>query len=181
MDGEVLDDFVAYPSRWRVALLILLALGLASIGCWMAGVFGPPPESHRYSNTETVVIGWVCTVFFGGAGIAWFRRLFDSRPRLRISATGVWSADLSDQTIPWAEVVNVSAWTYKSTSMIILRLRNPDRFRSRGLGALVAAGNRMLSGGDIAISLTGTDRRFGEAMAAIEDFRDAVGTTLATT
>jgi hypothetical protein len=38
------------------------------------------------------------------------------------------------------------------------------------LGALAGA-NRALTGGDISISLTGTDRKFAEALSAVERFR----------
>ena len=42
---------------------------------------------------------------------------------------------------------------------------------TRGLAAKLAFLNRKLTGGDISISMTATDRSYDEAMAAIEHFR----------
>ncbi len=38
-----MDDFVAYSSRWRLALLVLLGIAFVVTGAWIVGFFGPPP------------------------------------------------------------------------------------------------------------------------------------------
>ena len=62
-------------------------------------------------------------------------------------------------------------WSYKRQKSIVLHLSNPARFPGRGLTAKLASANRMLTGGDISISLTGTNRNFDDAMSAIVRFR----------
>lgn len=169
----MMGDFVAYPSRWRVSLLALLSVGGVVMGLWMIGIFGAPPQSIRYPSGFTVAIGWICAVFFSLCGVLWIKKLFDISEQLQIGSIGIHSARWSDQTIPWAEITDVTTWRYKGQKVIVLHLRNPAAFPSRGLRAILAGTNRMLSGGDVCISLTGTDRTYDEAMAAIARFRSS--------
>ena len=167
----VTQDFVTYPSRWRIALLVLGSVAFVVLGAWMVGGFGPVPVSPRYPPEEIFAVGWLSVTFFGLCGAMWTRRLFDGREQLRIGPAGVRSASWSDQTIPWSEIVDVTTWSYRRQRAIILHLRNRGRFPGRGLAALLAGANRKLTGGDVAISLTGTSRSFDEALAAITRFR----------
>lgn len=164
-------DFVAYPSRLRIALLILLAVGFVVLGLWMVGRLGPVPTSRRYAPMTVLVTGWAAVVFFGLCALAGVKRLFESGEQVRIGAAGIRWVRWSDQTIPWTEIRDVTVWTYKRQRAIVLHLRDPARFPGRGPLAVLARANRALTGGDIAISLTGTDRSFAQAMAAIADFR----------
>lgn len=166
-----MPEFVALPSRWRIALLLLGAAAFVVVGLWMAGVFGAAPESRRYPHEMTVAIGWVCAGFFGLCGAAVTLRLFETRAQVRIGARGIHVARWSDETMPWSEIARVSEWSFRGQRSIILHLRDPKRFPGRGLSARLAAANRVLTGGDIAISLTGTDRSVDEALAAIARFR----------
>lgn len=166
-----MDDFVAYPSRWRIALMVLGAWMFVALGLWMLGVFGPPPSEGRYSPAVVMVIGFGGVVFFGLCGVVGIGRLFDQREQVRIGPAGVLSIQWSGETIPWSEIVEVTTWSYRGQKAIILRLRDRTRFPGRGLPALLAGANRSLTGGDLAISLTGTNGRFEDALAAIARFR----------
>jgi hypothetical protein len=168
-------DFVAYPSRGRIALIVVGCLTLVGLGLWMNGVLGSPPPSVRYASSFILVIGWVSVVFFGLAAVLWGKRLFDRREHLRIGPDGLRSAPWSDQTIPWSDVVDVTTWTFKGQKAIVLHLRDPARFPGRGLAAMTADANRSLTGGDISISLTGTDRTFEDAILALDQFRSSKG------
>jgi hypothetical protein len=166
-----MDDFVAYPSRWRIALLIFLALGFVAAGLWMGGVFGPAPTSSRYPPAVVPVIGWSSVAFFGLGALVLVKRLVDRREQVRIGPAGVRSAQWSDQTIPWSEIVDVTTWAYKGQKAIVLHLRDKARFPGRGLAARLAGVNRSLTGGDISISLTGTNGRVEDALSSIARFR----------
>ena len=50
--------------------------------------------------------------------------------------------------------------------------RNLAGFPKKGLGGFLSGVNKTLTGGDIAISLVGTDREVDDAMTAIASFRD---------
>jgi hypothetical protein len=160
-------DFVAYPSRSRDSLLISGAAVFIAIGCWMAGIFGPVPATSRYSEAFTVAFGWLGMLFFGACLIAGVKRLFETEEEVRIGLQGVRVRRSSDQTIPWIEITDVSTLSYKKSRTIVLHLRDPSLFPGRGLYSKLDSMNRGLTGGDIAISLTGTDRSVDEALAAI--------------
>lgn len=168
---SLMDDFVAHPSRWRIALLILGAFAFVVLGLWMLGAFGLPPTSERHSPSFMLALGWSSVVFFGLCGLAWIRRLFDGREQLRIGPAGVQSARWSEETIPWSEITDVTIWSYKRQKTIVLHLRDRARFPGRGIAALLAGASRSMTGGDISISLTGTNRSFADALASIERFR----------
>ena len=162
-------EFSARNSPVRVALLVLLSIGFVILGAWIAGMFGEPPKPGAGW------IGWFSIVFFGACGVAGLRRLFDRSEMVRISDDGVYYRSWSDATIPWSEIVDVTVWEHKGQRMIVLHLAHPDLFPStsalRGLAGL----SRGLTGGDIAITLTGTDRSFAEAMEAMFRFGDPQG------
>lgn len=165
-----MDDFVAITSPWRIALIALGALTFVAGGLWMGGAFGLPPASSRYPPALIFVVGWFSVVFFGLCAVLCCRRLFDKREHLRVGPAGIRSAQWSAETIPWSEIVNVTTWSHRGQNVIILHLRNPDTFPGRGLPALLARANRKLTGGDVSISLVGTNRRFEEALSAIRRF-----------
>lgn len=164
-------EFVAYNSRWRLALLVLVAVAFVVIGLWMGGAFGSPPSSRRYSDATIFGIGWFGALFFGLCAAVALKKSFDTNVQLQIGSSGIRWFPWSDQFIPWSEIDEVTTWSYGRQQAIILHLRHPDRFPGRGLAAKLSSANRMLTGGDISISLTGTDRSFDEAMSAIGQFR----------
>lgn len=163
-----MGEFVAYPSKWRIALLALLAAGFVVGGLWMVGLFGPIPSSRRHPAIEVFVMGWVCTAFFGLCCVATVKRIFDSGEDLRVGPTGIMVRSWSDQVIPWSEIADVTTWRGRS---IILHLRNPSLFPGRGMSAMMTRINRMVTGGHVDVMLTGSDRSFDEAMDAIAQFR----------
>lgn len=152
-------------------MLILGACAFVALGLWMLGAFGPPPTSERYSPGFVLVLGWFSVAFFGLCGLLWIRRLFDGREQLRIGPAGIRSAQWSEETIPWSEITDVTVWSYKRQKMIILHLRDRARFPGRGVAAMLAGANRSMTGGDVSVSLTGTNRKFSDALSSIERFR----------
>lgn len=166
-----MEDFVAYSSRWRIAVYGLGAIAFVAIGLWMVGAFGFPPVWRHTPAAVTFLVGWSSVIFFGLCSVVCVKRLFNNREQLRIGLTGVRSALWSDQTISWSEIADVTTWSFRRQTAIILHLRDAKRFPRRGVGAMLASANRMLTGGDVSITLTGTDRGFEEAMSAIGRFR----------
>lgn len=168
-----MDRFVAHNSRWRVAGLILLSLGFMAAGLWMAGAFGAVPESRKFSPSVTVALGWFAFLFFGTC--AWFgvKKLRDQGAQLEVGPEGILYAPWSDRLIPWSEIIDVTTWSMRQQQMIVLHLAHPEHFPGKGLAGRIAGANKALTGGDITISMTGTDRRFDETLAAITWFRDA--------
>lgn len=166
-----MGDFVAYNSRWRVALIYFGAMVFVVLGLWMVGTFGDTPSSRRYPALVTFGVGWFSILFFGLCGIAAIKKFFDDRVQLQIGHSGIRGSPWSDHLIPWSEITDVTTWSYKRQKAIVLHLRHPALFPGRGLAAMLASANRKLTGGDISISLTGTNRSYDDAISAIARFR----------
>jgi len=142
---------------------------------WMIGAFGTPPVSPRFNAAKTELVGWISIVFFGLCAIVGGRRFLNGGEQLRINRSGISWAQWSDVTIPWTEITKVSTWSYGRQQIIVLHLRNPSRYPGRGTLRLTRSMNRAMTGGDISLSLAGTDRSYWDAMAAIEQFRPGEG------
>lgn len=166
-----MEDFVAYSSRKKTSLFMLGGLGFVGLGLWMAGVLGSPPSMGRYSGEFIRVIGWVAVVFFGLSLVVSFRRLLSLREVVRIGPAGIRWTQWSDQIIPWHEIVDVTLWTHRGQTVIVLHLQDAESFPGRGLAGLMAPANRLMTGGDISISLTGANRTVDEALSAMAEFK----------
>jgi len=166
-----MNDFVAHWSRWRLARLILLGVGFVLLGLWMIGAFGAPPTSRNYPPDLVLFMGWAGIIFFGLCCVVIVSRFFSKREQLRIGPAGIRYAVRSDQTIPWREIVGIGTWNSAGQKSIILHLRDPASFPARGIASIFAGANRKITGGDVSISLTGTDSEFDDAMSAIARFQ----------
>ena len=147
------------------------SLTFVAMGLWMTGMFGSIPETTRYSADFLAVIGWICVFLFSLCGVAYTKDLFGPSEQLRIDAEGLRWKPWSDQIIPWAEITEIRKWEVGSQRGVDLKLRDPAQYRRAGLLALIANGGRTFSGGDVSICLSGTNRKFDEAMAALARFR----------
>ncbi len=165
------EEFIAYPSRWRIALLLLVAFGFVLMGLWAVGAFGPPGVSDRASPAVTNAIGWVSIAFFGFCGLALLKAFFNKRERLRINTSGIHWTVWSEELIPWSEISDVTIWQYKFQKMVVLHLRDAERFPSVSPLANLSGASRALTGGDIAITMSGTDRSHRDVLEAIKRFR----------
>ncbi len=166
-----MEDFVAYDSRGFSVFLLLMAGVIFICGLWMVGIFGTPPHSPRFSDGVIFVAGWFFVLFSGFCGFELIKIFLDPSEQLRIGPRGVRFANWSEDTIPGSENTRVSTWSGPKLRLIVLYLRNPDRFPGRGLARMIAANNRELSGGDIFLNLAGTNRSFAEAISAIQRFK----------
>jgi hypothetical protein len=160
-------DFVAHPSKWRIFLLILGSIAFVVFFLWIIGAFGPPPVLEGRGSTRVRYFAWVGIFCFGLCGIVCIKMLFDNDVQVRINAAGIYWKRWSDATIPWAEITEVSVWEVHYQRSIILNLKNPDRYSSTTIMGRLASVNRSMTGGDIAITLSGTTGGFDDAMATI--------------
>ncbi|KHL24807.1 hypothetical protein PK98_13005 [Croceibacterium mercuriale] len=163
-------DFVARYSRGRLMLALLACGTLVVGGLWMAEIIGQPPSSERYPKAVVVAVGWLNVLMGAIASAEIIRRLVKAGEHLSIGAAGIRCNAWASQTIPWSEIEEVKVWNLQRQKAIILRLHDPSRYPAKRLLASLP-GNRRLTGGDIAIYMTGTDRSFSEALAAIEHYR----------
>jgi hypothetical protein len=146
--------FEARSSPWRLRLLALLSLGFVAIGVWMVSLGGGAKET---------IFGWLGILFFGPGAFVIARRSFDSGLVLRVDASGIWSKNWSDATIPWDAVADVHFWTMQRQRMIGLELVEPQIYPAKGLVGRLSGANRALTGVDaIWLNVTGTDGNFDD-------------------
>ena len=157
--------FVARPSRVRQALILLVGIGFVLLGAWLAGLITPAyPPGREW-------IGWASMAFFGPISLLHVRRLFETDDIVRIGPSGIWYRLWSDDTIPWNQITKVGGWQHRHQRSLLLSLVDPDRFPSTTFLGRMASANRALTGGDIPISVLGTDRSFDELMAAVAEYQ----------
>ena len=103
-----MQPIIARNSRSRILLLLLGCFAFVIAGIWIAGVFGEAPEPGREW------VGWLSAFFFGAGGLVICGRLFDDEVQIRISGSGIYYRQWSEQTIPWGAIAEVSVWRFKS-------------------------------------------------------------------
>lgn len=158
-----MEAFAARHSRWRLGLLFALSLSFVALGLLFA---------IETRDAAGLVFGGIATAFFGLCAVVIGFRVFDRRVQVRIDCEGIFCRSWSDHAIGWEDIAEVSTWNHRGQRFIILslkdRARHPPR---RGLAAWTAGANRRLTGGDVPLGLTGSDRGFAQALGAIQHFR----------
>jgi hypothetical protein len=163
-----MEIFVANTSRWRlIPTMICLAFFLSVSVCMMLGL----AADNVYEQKRNLYLGSLalsCSLIMSEK---WIRRLVRSGEQLRIAAEGIRWAPWSDHTISWQEIKNIQTSKLSGPKSIVLTLRKPSHFPGRKYLSLQERIDQLFTRGDVVIELRGTDRRFGEAMAAIIHFR----------
>lgn len=183
-----MNEFVARTQPMKVLLGIMIAIGFVAIGIWMTGILnkpatpaGPiandltiyplPSSSSRYPPWFIVSMGWICVVFFSGLAFVGAIRLTNPADHLRINRMGIMAPSYTDKLISWSDITEVTTWSHRGQKSLIIKLRDPSRFERKPWRRAIDSLNRGLTGGDIGLSLTGTDRTLKQALEAIETFR----------
>ena len=153
--------FVARAAAAKVAILVLLSLGFVALGLWMVGVLdGQPKPPFPWA-------GWLGILFFGPCAIILARRLFDRDDQVVIDARGVYSKSWSRKTVPWSEITAIESATVNRQKFLCISLAQPEHYPPDSILGHAMRANRALGFGDLALSVTGTDRRFPELVEAI--------------
>lgn len=139
----------------------------------MVGAFGNEPGSSPYPPAVTIVMGCLVILSAGVCGAYGVRSFLDTRAQLEVGPTGIRWAPWSNHVIPWSHITDVTTWSQNRQKHIVLHLADPSLFPGQGLAGKFTSANRRLTGGDIAINVTPTDRSYAEALEAIARFRSA--------
>lgn len=181
-----MNAFVAKTQPLRVVVGILIALVFAGIGVWMTGILDQPvtpmsvndltvhplPVSpSRYPDGVVKLVGWVAVVFGGGLALIGAIRMTGPSEHLRIDRMGILVPSYTERRIPWDEIVDVSTWSHRGHKALVFKLRDPSRYPRAPWKRMLDSMNNELSGGEVGLSMLGTDRTPEQALDAIATFR----------
>lgn len=177
-----MDEFVASWRPTKIILLMLASLIFVAIGVWMTGLLAilfassgtmfdvSPNHSSRIPEWSIKPLGWVGVIFGGVAAIVLSKRLFSKQYYMRIDATGISVPSIIDRPISWSEISRITTWSSHRQKAIVFKLHDPSILRSPTWRKVLDNMNRRLTGGDMAVSMIGTNRTFDQATEAIEFF-----------
>jgi hypothetical protein len=160
----MIERFVARTSPGRVASLLLGCIAFVALGAWLAGAFGPPPDRGK------VWAGYLAVFLFGACALALLRRLFDGGDQIVVDDQGIAWSQWSDRTIPWSAIKAIERRRLRSQEFICLTLEDPSRYTPGGTRGWLLRFNRIIGFGDVAITVSGTDKSVSELAAAVESF-----------
>lgn len=154
--------FEAHASRWRLILLLAGSLGFVALGVFLLTI--DPPSTKR------TLVGWAAIVVFGAFFLIGLPRLKDQGAVIRVDQRGIWWKRWSGDTIPWSAIERISVGEIRGQRFACLFLRDPRAYPSSTFVGKLAAANKAMGFGDVALTASSTDKSFADLMAAIERF-----------
>jgi len=115
-------------------------------------------------------IGWLIAAFSGLVFIVSIGRMFGSVAQVEVGPGGFHWAQWSDATIPWAAIRSTAVRSVGRQQFLCFNLLDPMTFPSKRSQSLLSRLNRRAGCGDIALSLTGTDGKFDDLVAAVKRY-----------
>jgi hypothetical protein len=109
-----------YKSRWKAIKLLALTLPFVAIGLWMA--------TKNPNKCTDQIAGWFNVCFFGmGLPIGLFN-LFDRRPKIIITETGIWDRSFKQAEIKWEDIESAYPFTVSKQKFIGLTPPEVEEF-----------------------------------------------------
>jgi hypothetical protein len=180
MDSD--QERVIELSRAKIVLALLGACVFVAIGIWMLSLDDEFIRAQRRMNDPTLVhlLGGVSILFFGGGGGFLVRKLFDRRPGLVLSSSGIVdnASGIAVGFIPWSDVTDFRVHEIQGQKLLVILVRDPAPYVARG-SALKRAANRAnlgLCGSPIVISSHALKISFAELLALFANYRPKQGT-----
>ncbi|MGE3301502.1 MAG: STM3941 family protein [Hyphomonadaceae bacterium] len=159
------------PSRWKAALLGLLAIAMTALSLWLA-FFTAEALFYRLCGAAGVLL-------FGAAIPAALRRVFDRTPVIEVSEWGVRDRR-QGVAAPWAQIRAARVWIQAIDAArvpwIVLEVEDADAVYERRDAATRAlrALNRRLGYPEVVLKTQGLPRAHRGVMEAIAAFRPAL-------
>ncbi|WP_297800835.1 STM3941 family protein [uncultured Brevundimonas sp.] len=181
-----MNAFVARTQPLKMIIGIIIALIFVAVGVWMTGILDKPvtsapvddliihplPQSpSRYPDWLIKTGGWVSIVFFGGVALVGAKRITSPSEHLRIDRMGVLVPSYTEHPIPWDQIEHIGTWSHRGQKALVIKLCDPSRYPRAPWKRMFDSMNSGLSGGEIGLSMLGTDRTLDQALDAVEKFR----------
>lgn len=123
------NRLVIYPSRAKMALVLLGSIAFVAIGVWI----GTSDVARGLAIWKVVLASYVGVPFFAACGLYAAYRLVIRRPALEIDATGITDAAsaVGAGRLSWDEVDHVVLYKYSGQAMLGIVPKNLDQFLNR--------------------------------------------------
>lgn len=175
------DKKIIELSKKKIFLIILGSCAFVALGIWLYSLDAATIRALRRFNNPVLVhgIGLVSIVFFGLCGLYALIKLFDKKPGLVFSNSGIVdnASGVSAGLIPWSEVTGSEIFEVQKQKMLIIKVRNPQKYIERG-GLLKRAMNKAnykMCGSPIAISSNALKINFSELLALFNRYQQKYG------
>ena len=145
-------------SRKKWLGYLILSLPFIATGLWMI------------ASDASSLLGWECTIFFGGVALVFTRQLSDRRPRITIDEKGILDRTLRMGVVEWNDIDGAYLKRMPGATFICLQLRDAKKYTSRLSPRVqrVVALNEKLGATPVSLNLTGVDAKPQDILDLIE-------------
>ena len=125
-------------------------------------------------------LGLLAIVLFGLLAIFFFRKLFDKKPGLVFTNSGIVdnASAVSAGFIPWSEVIGSRIFEMPQQKMLIIMVSDPEKYVDRGnaVKRKLNQANHNMCGSPIAISANALKIDFSELHFLFDQYQQKYGT-----
>lgn len=178
---QAADEKIIPLNKEKLALIVFIGCIFIGLGAWLVSQDEAEILSRRRFNNSTIVhiLGFLTIAFFGfGTGYG-IKKLFDKRPGLIFNSAGIIdnSSAVSAGLIPWAEVTGANVFEIHNQKMLIIMVRNPQKYVDRGgfFKQMLNKGNYKMCGSPIFISSNALEIDFNELLSIFKQFHQKYG------
>ena len=179
------DEKIIELSKTKIALAILGSSVFVAIGIWMLSLDEANIRSSRsfrlFFNNPIYVqgLGLLSIVLFGLLAVFFIRKLFDKKPGLVFSNSGIVdnASAVAAGFIPWSEVIGADIFEIPQQKMLIIQVKDPLKYVDRGnaVKRKLNQANYKMCGSPIAISANALKINFAELHSLFDQYHQKYG------
>jgi hypothetical protein len=179
------DETIIELSKKKILLGLLGASAFVAAGIWMFTLDEANILSERsyrlFFNNPTYVygLGLVSIVLFGLLALFFFKKLFDKKPGLIFSASGIVdnASAVSAGFISWSELIGSELFEMQGQKMLIIMVRDPQKYVDRGnaVKRTLNQANYKMCGSPIVISSNALKVNFSELRSLFDQYQRKYG------
>ncbi|HEX8189739.1 MAG TPA: STM3941 family protein [Pyrinomonadaceae bacterium] len=183
------DETIIELSRAKLVLTVLGSCAFVALGAWLLSFDAREIQYGRsftfFYNSPPIVYGMgvAAILFFGLCGLYGLFKVFDRKPGLILNSSGIHdnASGVAAGFIPWAEVLGASVYEIHNQKMLVIGVRDPQKYLARG-GALKRAFNKAnagMSGSPVSISSVALKINFAELVSLFNRYHQRYGAAAA--
>ncbi len=179
------DEKIIELSKKKIALAILGTCVFVAIGIWMLSLEEASIRSSSsfrlFFNNPVYVqaLGLLSIVLFGLLALFFFKKLFDKKPGLIFSSSGIVdnASAVAAGFIPWSEVIGAHIFEVPQQKMLIIEVRDPQKYIDLGnaVKRKLNQANYKMCGSPIAISANALRIEFAELHSLFDHYQQRYG------